>query len=195
MHESGCPGAAKEATGDEAGALDDYLAADRIHGKCGASLASLSWIRSTALDGDIRNGMLAVQNAERAFTFKGAPTRRRAEILAAAYAEAGDYQQALDVLQKEMEDADSSRLMTLLLLTDTYRRREPIRVQSWKPMRREDPVVFPGRFQGRFATCLARDDCSSPGHTSGRLNQTRQSVAGKTRRFYRHSLYGLCGRC
>jgi tetratricopeptide (TPR) repeat protein len=125
-------GLAREAMGDIQGALDDYVAADRIHGKCGASLGSMAWIHATAADASLRNGPRAVEQAERAIPLNGAPRRRKDTILAAAYAEAGNFEAAIRQIEKCMSSRDSHDKRELMPTLDQYRKGIAKRSEPWE---------------------------------------------------------------
>lgn len=126
-------GRAKEAMGDLPGALDDYISADRVHGKCGASLASMAWIYATSVDAELRNGLKAVEEGERAISLKGFPPgRSKDEILAAAYAEAGNFEEAVRQIQKCMSSRDSHGKRELMPMLDRYRRGIVTRSEPWE---------------------------------------------------------------
>jgi tetratricopeptide (TPR) repeat protein len=126
-------GMAKEVMGDLHGALDDYIAADHVHGKCGASLALMASIHATAPDADLRNGIKAVDLGERSIPFKGFPPgRSKDEILAAAYAEAGNFEEAARQIEKCMRSRDSHGKRALMPALDRYRRGIPTRSEPWE---------------------------------------------------------------
>jgi len=76
-------------------ALADYDEAIRIDAKCACALGSRAWIWATCPDGRYRDGKRAVESATRACELTARRDAQMLEVLAAAYAEAGDFESAV----------------------------------------------------------------------------------------------------
>jgi tetratricopeptide (TPR) repeat protein/mono/diheme cytochrome c family protein len=83
------------AKGQAAEAIDEFERASAIKPDAPAPLAGLAWVRAAAPDPSLRNGKEAVQLAERAAELTGRSDAAVLDILAAAYAEAGDFSRAI----------------------------------------------------------------------------------------------------
>ncbi|MGA2451231.1 MAG: tetratricopeptide repeat protein [Polyangiaceae bacterium] len=87
---------------------------------------SLAWVLATSSDASVRNGVRAVQMAQEAQRFSGGGNPQFLETLAAAYAEAGRFSDALDTATQALERATAhhgsklaSRLRTQIALYQT----------------------------------------------------------------------------
>ena len=90
--------------GHYAKAIDDLQTAVRIDPKDANSYGILAWILATCPNPSVRNGALAVKAAEVAYELDH--TWHSLATLAAAYAEAGDFQRAKDCLSRAMKMAE-----------------------------------------------------------------------------------------
>jgi len=72
-------------------------------------LNNLSWILATHRDGKIRNGVEAVQLAERACALSGEKASSFLDTLAAAYAEGGRFDDAVTAIKKAIALAETAR--------------------------------------------------------------------------------------
>ena len=72
------------------------------------ALNNLAWLRATSPDASVRNGAVAVQLAEKACQLSGSKEAVTFATLGAAYAEAGDFTNAVQAAQKAIELAKSS---------------------------------------------------------------------------------------
>jgi cytochrome c-type biogenesis protein CcmH/NrfG len=101
-------------------AIAEYTKALQISPENLAALSNLAWLLATSSDPTLRNGSEAVQLAERADSASSRsdkhPTILR--ILAAAYAEAGQFAQAKETAQQALEAANIQGNTTL---ADTLR--------------------------------------------------------------------------
>jgi tetratricopeptide (TPR) repeat protein len=75
--------------------LKDYYQATRIDSKCDSAWNALGWLRATCPVDSMRNGKEAVEAATKACEFSNWMKWGRVDTLAAAFAEAGDFQQAI----------------------------------------------------------------------------------------------------
>ena len=101
-------GSAWLAKGHVRDAIDEYTRALKISPENLAALSNLAWLLATSGDPSVRNGSEAVRLAERADSASSRsethPTVLR--ILAAAYAEAGQFTQAKETAQHALESAN-----------------------------------------------------------------------------------------
>ena len=116
-------------------ALDHFEAALTLRGDSAQALAGIAWIRATAADPSLRNSEQAVTFAERA----AAATARRdlpvLDALAAAYASAGRFDDAVATVESGINlatagglDAAAAELRQRLIL---YQRRQPYRQSNF----------------------------------------------------------------
>jgi Tfp pilus assembly protein PilF len=125
------------ADGAVAEALEQYRAALRIKPDEAKALAGVAWIRATAADPSLRNGDEAVTFAERA----ALATNRRdlgvMDALAAAYAEVGRFDDAVEVAETANKQAAAAGLTAIAArFTERaalYRQQRPYRVLSPRP--------------------------------------------------------------
>jgi tetratricopeptide (TPR) repeat protein len=94
-------------------------------------LNNLAWLLATATDANLRNGQEAVKRAELACTISGYRVIGFIGTLAAAYAEAGRFQDAIAAAEEACDLAKAAGEQELLhrneqLLT-LYRERRPFR--------------------------------------------------------------------
>jgi tetratricopeptide (TPR) repeat protein len=80
---------------DYGAALADYRRAVRIDPEYSTAFNNLAWIRATCPDPAYRDGRRAVKAARRACRFSGGLEAGFLDTLAAAYAEAGDFERAV----------------------------------------------------------------------------------------------------
>jgi cytochrome c-type biogenesis protein CcmH/NrfG len=108
-------GIALLATGRVRDAMAEYNEALQISPENLAALSNLAWLLATSSDSTLRNGSEAVQLAERADSASSRsdkhPTVLR--ILAAAYAEAGQFAEAKETAQHALEAANIQGNTTL----------------------------------------------------------------------------------
>jgi len=90
-------------------------------------VGALAWLRATSKDAGARDGAKAVRLAERACTAERTPDCL--DTLAAAYAEAGRFADALDAVRAALEDAETSEEFR-----DELRERQAL-YESGKPYR------------------------------------------------------------
>jgi tetratricopeptide (TPR) repeat protein len=94
--------------GNFAGALDEFRAAHKLNPKLLIAANSLAWILSTHPNPRFRNGAEAVEVAQRAVEFTKEKDFNALEILAAAYAEAGKFSEAIKSAKKGIEVASAA---------------------------------------------------------------------------------------
>jgi len=88
-----------DATGDQAGALEQYDEALKVVPDQLEALNNAAWIRATGADASLRDGARAVRQAERAIQGDGT-NPSLLDTLAAAYAEAGRFPDAVRTAQR-----------------------------------------------------------------------------------------------
>lgn len=113
--------------GDYAAALADYAAALRIAPDAPAALNDLAWLLATCPDEHIRNGEYALRYAERACELSGEPVVDYLDTLAAAAAEAGQFDRAAAVLQQALAMAPPEQQGELQERLALYQQRRPYR--------------------------------------------------------------------
>jgi tetratricopeptide (TPR) repeat protein len=120
-------GSLKEAIAEYEEALQ--LAPDTI-----LACHNLAWILSAAPDSTVRNGARAIPLAQRAADLSGGDNPLFLRTLAAAYAEAGRFSDAIEVAQKalRMANAQNNRAAVPLLVADihAFQAKIPLRDQT-----------------------------------------------------------------
>lgn len=104
---------AQKAAGHVEDAVDSLQSAIAAHADYKEALNELAWIFSTAPDDSIRDGTRAVELAERLTQGEEGQDPAYLDTLAAAYAEAGRFDSAVEAAQKALEGAKSSGKETL----------------------------------------------------------------------------------
>ena len=95
--------------GDTKGAVGNYKRALQLDPRLPDLANTLAWILATNKDSEIRNGKEAVLYAEMACKGTGYKEAAILDTLAAAYAEAGRFQEAVITAQKAIEKAEKSQ--------------------------------------------------------------------------------------
>jgi tetratricopeptide (TPR) repeat protein len=88
---------------DWARAAEDYRDAIQMDDKLGAAYQGAAWIMATCPDERYRNEELALTAAQKALELDGDKDPRYIETLAAAYANAGQYDSAVAILQTHLD--------------------------------------------------------------------------------------------
>lgn len=91
--------------GDPAAAIPEYEAAVALAPDNDAALNDLAWLRAAVADPQLRNGTQAVELAERACRLTGFHEAQYLGTLAAAYAEAGRFGEAVGMAEKAQAQA------------------------------------------------------------------------------------------
>lgn len=121
-------GWARQQHGDYGGALSDYSAALKIDPQDDATLSNAAWLRATCLDATYRDGAKSLKNATRACELSSWKDWASVDTLAAAYAEKGDFDQAVKWQAKAIELATASAVKAQLeLRLDLYKAGKPYR--------------------------------------------------------------------
>ncbi len=109
-------------------AAEDYRRAIRLDEKSGRAYQSAGWLMATCPDARYRNPEMAIQAAERAVQLEGRQDHRILDTLAAAYANAGRFDDAQKTLEEALplatSDAESALLQQRLKL---YATKQPYR--------------------------------------------------------------------
>jgi len=110
-------------------ALKDDYQAIRIDPKCDAAWNNLGWLRATCPVGSIRNGREAVDAATKACEFSNWKKSSRVDTLAAAFAEAGDFKQAIKFQEQalEFDDANEKERKEMQNRLALYQTQKPFR--------------------------------------------------------------------
>ena len=98
-------GAAQLKLGNWAAAREDLRAAIQLDPKLPNSFRHLAWLQATCPDANYRNGTEAVSNARQALELTNWKQHEWYEVLATAYAEAGDFEQATQWQQKYLNES------------------------------------------------------------------------------------------
>ena len=92
----------------------------------------LAWLQSTASDSQFRDGKKAVKNALRACELNEGEKPANLCILAAAYAEAGDFNAAVEWQSKAVDLADSEQRAWWQPRLSLYQANQPYREEVVK---------------------------------------------------------------
>ena len=131
-----------EYAGRYADAIADYEAALKINPNDVASHLELAWIRAACPEQQFRNGAEALKYARKANEQKAAPRSSRLGVLAAACAEAGDFDEAVRH-QTELQKLDwGSQREAMQERLKMYQRGEPYHRQRgwWRTSRDKTPM-------------------------------------------------------
>ena len=122
---------AYEAVGDLRAAVDRYNRALAINPDSTVALNNLAWILATARDSSQRDGSQAVDLAQRACKISGQSRPIMIGTLAAAYAENGQFEEAVRTAQRAADQAralgDDELAQRNLQLKQQYAERKPFR--------------------------------------------------------------------
>ncbi len=121
-------GDAKLNSGNHAAAVADYEAALEINDEDDHILNNLAWVLSTSPEDDVRDGKRALELALQAAEVTDYKTAHVLSTLAAAYAESGDFENAVKWSEKSIELADEGRQKEdLMEELETLKAGQPIR--------------------------------------------------------------------
>jgi tetratricopeptide (TPR) repeat protein len=116
--------------GDWARALADLRTANRLDPQQPNALKNLAWLLATCPDAAHRNGAEAVASATRAIQRAGAPGREWLDILAAAHAEASQFELAVRCQEQVLSHCSPPSRAEQQARLDLYRAGQPYREQS-----------------------------------------------------------------
>jgi len=98
-------------------------------------LKRLAWILATSSDNSVRSGSLAVQHANRVVALTGSRDPLAFDVLAAAHAEAGQFDAALEALAKAVEIVRASGPADLVPMLrahlELFEAKRPVRTTAW----------------------------------------------------------------
>lgn len=100
-------GEAYDEIGDFANALKDYAAGSRINPRNMNALDNLAWLQACCPSAELRDGTTALTNARKVCEFLGWTNGTSLSVLAAAYAEKGDFVEAVKWQQKAISLGDA----------------------------------------------------------------------------------------
>ena len=125
--------------GRQAEAIADYNLAYDINPKDDGVLNNLAWVLSTSPQDELRNASRAIELATAACEVTGYQQAHILSTLAAAYAEAGDFEKAIEWSTKAVE-LDKGRTEQLMKELESYKRNEP-----WRELQQleEESTVAP----------------------------------------------------
>jgi tetratricopeptide (TPR) repeat protein len=121
-------------SGDLAGAIEQWETSLRIDPNDGNALNNLAWVLATCPSDGIRNGARAVELAKKATSLPGGESPLVLRTLAAAYAETGNFDDAISATQRALELATAqgnlSLVETLRHELDVYQAHTPYREKA-----------------------------------------------------------------
>ena len=123
-------GAAQLKLGDWAAATEDLRAAIQLDPKLPNSFRHLAWLQATCPNSEYRNGTEAVSNARQALELTSWKQHEWYEVLAAAYAEAGNFEQAIHWQQKYLDESSAETRPMCEGRILLFRNGEPFRESS-----------------------------------------------------------------
>jgi tetratricopeptide (TPR) repeat protein len=119
--------------GDYAGAIAAAKAAVEAQPGDAAALKQLAWLLATADDPAVRNGQQALAILAKISQDANKIDIQYCEVLSAAHAEAGDYDQAVAVAERALAEArkiKSRRVEEFAERVELYRARQPLRMKA-----------------------------------------------------------------
>jgi tetratricopeptide (TPR) repeat protein len=115
-------------------ALSDYDEAIRLDPRDGRPWNGRAWIEATCPDPTWRDGKKAVEDATKSCEFSGWKDANRLDTLAAAYAEAGNFDSAVKWQTKAIEIAPEKKRFDFEARLDLYKARRPYREEPKRPV-------------------------------------------------------------
>ena len=119
-------------------ALKDFDEAIAVNPKSVSGILTFgAWVRATCPDEKLRDGAKAIQDAKAAYEQLGVNPGFRLEVLAAAYAEAGRFDEAVKWQKKALEDAAYVKQMgkSVLDRLKLYEAKTPLRICRHRSLR------------------------------------------------------------
>jgi len=126
-----------KAQGDLDAALRDYGEAIRLDPKYAIAYSNRAWVRATSRDKKYRNGKQAVEDATRACELTNWSDTAKLRTLAAAFAESGDFNKAIEWQTKAMELAPADKQSGYRSRLNLYRSGKPYREDAEASPKRE----------------------------------------------------------
>jgi tetratricopeptide (TPR) repeat protein len=119
--------------GDYESALSDLNEAKRLNPEFAHPHKNHAWLQATCPDPKYRDGAKAVENAERALQLSEGQFPEWYEILAAAYAEAGNFEKAIEYQNRCLEKAEGEHALEMKKRLELYQSRTPYRAIPESP--------------------------------------------------------------
>jgi len=113
--------------GKHAEAIADYENALKIDGEDTGVLNNLAWVLATSTEDDLRNAKRSIELAKKACELTKYEKPHILSTLAAGYAEAGDWDEAMRWSNKAVEAGDGEVAMQLKEELDSYKEKKPWR--------------------------------------------------------------------
>ncbi len=120
-------GRLREIKGEFGNAIADYAEAIRLDQTLSAPLNSIAWLRATCHDANYRSGKEAIEFATRACELSGWKSFGELDTLAAAYAEEGEFTNAVIRQQTALEFVPASEKQIATERLELYRSNMPFR--------------------------------------------------------------------
>lgn len=120
-------GKIREALFDDQGAVRDYEAALASSPSFRMAHNNLGWLRSGSLDASVRNGALALKHARKAIEASPEEDLDGLDLLAAAYAEHGDFTEAVRTAEAIIAKGQYSQMSSLKRRLVLYQQQQPHR--------------------------------------------------------------------
>lgn len=111
-------------------AAADYRAAVKLDEKYGRAYRAAAWLMATCPNDKLRNAALAVRAAEKAIELDGTTDYLYLDTLAAAYANAGNYSEAVETLNRAIGIAPEDAKLPLEQRLALYQSGKPYRLGS-----------------------------------------------------------------
>ena len=118
---------------NDAEAVADYEQAKRLRPRDAGVLNNLAWLRATSPAAVVRNGRMAVQDATRACELENWKDPNSVDTLAAAHAEAGNFERAVEFQKQAIPLAPLSDRYQMHKRVALFQQRTPYRRESARP--------------------------------------------------------------
>lgn len=121
-------GSAREALGHVEKAIRNYRVAVEIDPAFAVAWNNLAWLLATTPDASLRNGSQAVEFATKACELTSYQKADLLDTLAAAHAEAGQFETAIRRAKEALEKADAQQKPTIAIRLELYEAGKPFRL-------------------------------------------------------------------
>src|SRR5262249_21193770 len=111
-------------------AAEDYRQAIKRNAKLGRAYRGAAWLMATCPEERFRNTDLAVASARQALSLDGNGDYAYLDVLAAALASAGEFEDAKETLEKAIQIAPDAKAAELRARLTLYRSNRPYRTAS-----------------------------------------------------------------
>jgi tetratricopeptide (TPR) repeat protein len=116
--------------GKQAEAIADYEEALKVDGKNSGVLNNLAWVLATSPNDELRDGKRAIDLAKQACEVTEYKQAHIISTLAAAYAESGDWENAVTWSQKAVDLGDEQTKTQLAKELESYQQKKPWREEA-----------------------------------------------------------------